>query len=126
MSRRGTILLLTHGYPLFIAGHLYFGDWCRRCQVLFNIVPIIVFGGLFYTWLSSSNVKLEKVEQLFLRYFICNLVFIYCYYVLCLFSKTKWIYDHNWQVCFFLLVTLIFYGLNYANKRLLSLGDNFN
>jgi hypothetical protein len=116
MSRRGTIFLLTHGYPLFIAGHLYFGDWCRKCQVLFNVIPIIVFGGLILTWLKTSNARLLPIEQLHLKFFLWNLTFIYAYYCLCVFSLPLWIYDKNWQVSAFILITLIFYSLNHERK----------
>lgn len=116
MSRRAQILLLTHFYPLFIAGHLYFGDWCRRCQVIFNIVPIFVFGNLFYIW-SKSVHKLDKFEIFCIRYLICNLIFICCYYEICIFSTAKLIYDRNVQVAAFLLITLIFYTFNYRERK---------
>lgn len=116
MSRKGTIFLLTHGYPVFIAAHLYFGDWCRKCQVMFNIVPIIVFGGLIFTWVNSSHIKLQNNEKLSLRFFLWNLVFIYIYYCLCIFSLPLWVYDKNCQVTAFILITLIFYSLNHEHK----------
>jgi len=111
MSRQAKILFLTHFYPLFLAGHLYFGDWCRMCQVVFNVVPIVVFGSLFYIW-SESVQKLSKFEQFCIRYLIGNIIFISGYYELCIFVSEKsapWVYDRNWQVAAFLLITLILY-----------------
>ena len=116
MSRRAQIFILTHGYPVFIASHLYFGDWCRRCQVIFNIVPIIVFGGLFHI-LGNATYKLYSFEKFCIKYLVCNLIFICCYYEICLFSSAKWIYDKNWQVAAFLLITLIFYIFNYRERK---------
>lgn len=116
MIRQRLIFILTHGYPLFIAVHLYFGDWCRTCQVMFNIAPLIAFGGLFYIWLQTSNVRLTIAERFYIKYFICNLLFIYSYYCLCIFSMPKWVYSHDWQVCVFVLITLIFYCLNHERK----------
>jgi hypothetical protein len=116
MSRKGIIFCLTHGYPLFLALHLYFGDWCRFCQVLFNIIPLIVFGYLLYIWVNTSNRKLGIYERFCIRYLIGNLAFVTCYYELCIFSKSEWIYDKNWQLALFLIVTLIFY-IFYKRER---------
>lgn len=110
--RQRFIFILTHGYVLFIVIHLYFGDWCRRCQILFNVIPIIVFGGLILVWLRTSKIELNYIEKKFLKYFIWNLVFIYLYYCICIFSVPKWIYDKNYQISLFLLLTLTFYCLN--------------
>jgi len=117
MDRKWQILILTHGYPLFLAGHLYFGDWCRRCQVIFNIVPIIVFGGLVLIWRETSETKLSKIEKFYLKYFIWNLIFIYCYYCICIFALPLWVYKHNYQVAMFLTVTLLFYITNYRDRK---------
>lgn len=117
MKRQRSIFILTHGYPLFLATHLYFGDWCRRCQVLFNIVPMIVFGGLFLIWRETSHIRLNKSELFYLKYFIFNLMFIYCFYCICVFSTAKWLYDHNWQVALFIIITLIFYIFNYRDRK---------
>lgn len=108
MSRKGIIFCLTHGYPVFLAAHLYFGDWCRFCQVLFNIVPLIVFGGLFSIWIRYPQ-KLDSYEKFCMRYLIGNLAFVTCYYELCIFSKAEWVYDRNWQVALFLIITVTFY-----------------
>lgn len=115
MSRKGAIFLLTHGYPVFLALHLYFGDWCRRCQVLFNVVPLIVFGGLFYIW-SAYRQPLDNYEKFCIKYLIGNLAFITCYYELCIFSHEKWIYNKNWQVALFLLITVTFYSFKKSDK----------
>lgn len=117
MKRQRTMLILTHGYPLFLAMHLYFGDWCRKCQVIFNIVPMIVFGGLFLIWRNTSHVKLNNTEKFYLGYFIFNIVFIYCFYCICIFSSPKWIYDRNYQVGAFIFVTLLFYIFNYRDRK---------
>lgn len=116
MSRKGIIFCLTHGYPAFLAGHLYFGDWCRLCQVMFNIVPLIIFGGLFYLWLTTSHIRLSWYEKFCIKYLIGNLAFITCYYELCIFSKAHWIYDRNWQVALFLIITLIFYAFKHGER----------
>lgn len=115
--RRWQIFTLTHFYPLFIAGHLYFGDWCRWCQLMFNIVPIVVFGGLILIWKETSQIRLSKTEKFYLKYFLWNLSFIYCYYCICVFSPTEWIYNKNWQVSAFVLITLIFYTFNYRERK---------
>lgn len=117
MTRKRIIFAITHFYPLFIAGHLYFGDWCRKCQVMFNIVPILVFGGLILTWKETSQIRLCKAEKFYLKYFLWNLTFIYAYYCICIFSLPKWVYDKNWQVSAFILVTFIFYITNYRERK---------
>lgn len=116
-KRSGAIFILTHFYPVFIAGHLYFGDWCRRCQVMFNAAPIIVFGGLILVWKETSHLSLNKIEKFNLFYFISNLVFIYCYYMICIFADSKWVYDKNWQVAAFILITLLLYGHRYFKQK---------
>lgn len=117
MRRKWVIFILTHGYTLFIVGHLYLGDWCRRCQVIFNTVPIIVFGGLIYIWNETGNVRLEKIERIYLKYLLFNLTFIYCYYSICVFSMPKWVYDKNLQVAAFILITFTFYIFNYRERK---------
>lgn len=83
---------------------------------MFNIVPMLVFGGLFYTWKETSHIRLLKSEQFYLSYFLLNLLLIYSYYCLCIFSLPHWAYNRNWQVSVFMCVTLIFYVLN-RNER---------
>ena len=117
MTRKGAILLLTHFYPLFVSGHLVFGDWCKKCQLMFNIVPIFVFGGLFAIWHETSHIKLDKTERMYIRYFLINLVFIYCYYCLCIISMPTWVYSKNTMVSGVLLITLSFYIFNYRGRK---------
>ncbi len=117
MKRDRIILLLTHGYPLAIAMHLYFGDWCRMCQVLYNIIPLIVFGGLFYIWKEKGYIRLSKKEQFYLSYLIWNIFFIIGYYTICIFSLPEWVIDKNVQVVLFLIVTFLFYTLNYRDRK---------
>lgn len=115
--RKWIIFGLTHFYPLFIAGHLYFGDWSRAWQVIFNTVPIIVFGGLVLTWVQESHLRLSKFEKSCLNYFLINLTFIYLYYSLCSFSLPAWVMDRNWQVSAFVLITFGFYIYKHYRER---------
>ena len=117
MRRARVIFILTHGYALFIALHLYFGDWCKLCQLIFNIVPIIVFGGLLLIWSNSGRNSLTKFEQYCIRYLVINILFISLYYCLCVFSSTAWIYNRNIQAGAFVLITLIFYSLNHYKRE---------
>lgn len=76
---------------------------------------MIVFGGLFYI-LANATYKLDSFEKFCLKYLVANLIFISAYYEICIFQSRGWIYDRNWQVAAFLLITLIFYIFNYREK----------
>lgn len=115
MFRQRAIFTLTHFYPLFLALHLYFGDHCRRCQVMYNVMPLVVFGGLFIIWRETSHIKLNKYEKFCIGYFITNLIFIHCFYCLCVLSHAEWIYNANWQVALFISVPVLFYIFNYRD-----------
>lgn len=118
MKYRATIIfLLTHLYPAFVVGHLYFGDSCRVCQVLFNCCPIAVFGGLFLVWISGSNTPLKNCEKFNLSYLISMIVVVYCYYIICIKSRPEWVYDKNVQLCAFLGITTVFYLLSYGRIK---------
>lgn len=113
--RKWTIFGLTHFYPLFIAAHLYLGDWCRKCQVMFNVVPLLVFGGLFY--IVANTGRLAIFERSCIEYLIFNLVFIQLYYCICVFSLPLWVYDKNYQVAVFVIITLIFYIYKHCGHK---------
>lgn len=115
--RERLIFGLTHFYPVFIAAHLYFGDWCRICQVMFNVVPLMVFAGLFYVWKETSHLRLTKRERFCIKFLIWNMIFIYSYYTICVFSVPKWVWDKNWQVAAFITITLFFYTFNYRVSK---------
>lgn len=117
MKRQTAILLITHGYPLFMSINLYFFSDTRLFQVLSNIAPFIFFISMFLIWYNTSHIRLTKSEKFYLGYLIFNLIFVYCFYCLCIFSSPKWIYDRNWQVSLFILVTLIFYIFNYRDRK---------
>lgn len=84
---------------------------------MFNIVPLLVFGGLFGIWVNTSQNKLLANEQFYLRYLLWNLFFIYSYYSICVFSLPAWVYNKNWQVAAFVMVTLLFYRFNYRERK---------
>lgn len=116
--RQRTILIfcLTHFYPLFIAGHLYWGDWCRRCQVMFTVVPALIICGLLDTWKASKS-QLSDSEKFNISYLIYTMMALAGYYTLCIFSLPKWVYDHNIQMAAFIFLTTIFYLLFYKKLK---------
>ena len=118
MRNRGNkIFLLTHGYPIFIILHLYFGDWCRRCQVMYAVAPILCFGGLLYIWLKTSREWLQWSEKFNVAYLIYIMTALAGYYILCIYSLPKWVYDHNVQMAAFIFLTAVFYLLFYRKLK---------
>lgn len=116
------IFILTHFYPVFIALHLYFGDNTRASRILLAIVPLFIFGAVFML-LISGPVKISKREKFNVRYLVSNMVFIGCYYTLCLFSLPAWAYARNYQAEAFILITLTFYCLNHDFRRFILRHD---
>lgn len=118
MKHRATVIfILTHLYPAFIVGHLYFGDWCRMCQVMFNCCSLAVFGGLFLVWKNYSETPLNPSEQFSLSYLVFMLTVLYCYYIICINSRPEWVYDKNYQMGAFIVVTTGYYLLFYRNIK---------
>lgn len=115
MKRSAILFILTHGYTLFLCVNLYFFSNTRTFQILSYSVPILFFAGIPFLWLKTSHIKLAKIDKVYIRYFIFNIIFLYCFYNICIFSSPKWIYDRNWQVALFLLATMIFYVICYWN-----------
>lgn len=107
--RKYAIGILCNFYPVFVVIHLIFGNWSRASQVIFNIVPIAVFGGLFTIWKETSYLRLTLIEKYFIGYLIFMLFVIYCYYILCLFSSKNWVGNHNIQFSVFVTLTAIYY-----------------
>ena len=114
--RTWLIVILCNFYPAFVAGHLIWGNWSRLSQVIFNIVPIVVFGGLFQIWYTTSHIRLNYIEKRSIGYLKLMLGVVYCYYILCLYSDRGWIANHNLQFAIFISITLIFYIYSYRNE----------
>lgn len=112
MSRATAVLILTHGYPLFIALHWVFADDCRMCQVMVAVAPLLFFGTLFMI-LKNSRTKLNLKERFNIGYLVYMMLSIAGYYCICIFKTPTWVYDTNFQAALFLGLTIIFYSLFY-------------
>lgn len=117
MTRQAQIFILTHFYPLFIAFLLYRERWDRTALVLIYTVPIAIVIRLFWLWKSTSNVKLNRRERIYINYLILTIGFYNFYCLLTIFTLPKWVYNHNGQASAYLLITLLFYLLSSERQR---------
>lgn len=84
---------------------------------MYSAIPLTIFVFLFLIWEQTSHIRLNKSELFYIKYFTCNILFVICFYCLCIFSSVKWVYDTNWQVALFILVTLLFYIFSYRDRE---------
>ncbi len=115
MKRVVKIGVLCNAYPLFVALHLLFADWSRLSQALYTIMPLFIFISLFMIWKKDSQIQLVPLEKTFVSYLIFMMLVICFYYTLCIFSKSGWVANHNYQMAAFIVSTLGFYIVNYYN-----------
>ena len=108
MTRRKGIFIITHIYPVWITTHLILGDWSRPSQLAFNIVPLIIFGGLLTIW-AKSKTPLQHPEKICIYYLVFMLFCISVYYNICVMSNAEWVTSHNTQAAGFIFLQLIFY-----------------
>lgn len=80
-------------------------------------VPALIFSSVLYILIETSYKKLDKVEKFNIKYLIYNILFVGSYCAICVFSMPKWVWDANYQVSAFLLVTVIFYIFNYRDRK---------
>jgi len=115
--RRWFLVLICHAYPSFIFLHLVYGNWSLASQLIFNCVPIIVFGGVIKTWQLTGDKRLDKLEKFCLGYLFLMVAIIYCYYILCTVSNASWVIKANFRMGLFIFITFIYYIYNLAKSE---------
>lgn len=105
--RKFAIISLCHIYPSWVIWHLIYGTWSTLSQLLFNAVPLLIFGSLFLIWVKSKS-QLCYVERQSLFTLVFMLLVITGYYELCTVSEPKWVYDHNTRYALYILGIFIF------------------
>jgi len=117
VSRQAQIFVLTHFYPLFIAGLLYREKWDRVALVLVYTIPAFIIIRLFWLWQSSSQIKLNQKERTFIKYFIYTIGFYNAYCLITVFALPKWVYNHNVQAAGFMIITVLFYIFKHSETE---------
>jgi hypothetical protein len=117
MNRQARLFIITHLYPLAMVSHMKFGDWCTRCQLIFNFAPFIFIFLIIAEWKNTSGIKLHWAERQSLNYFVFSFAMFHLYYCACALSSKEWVKAHNNYFFWFILLTGVFYIFTYAYRK---------
>lgn len=118
MNRAGKLLLLTHGYPLFMVCHMQWGNSSLFSNILFQVIPVLFIFLLIGEWKMTSNKKLVWHERQYLNYFIFCFVILHFYYIACFFEGKEWIERHNQYFFWYGVITTLFYTYIHVKRKI--------